>query len=714
METKFYHYIDNSDLIRDVIEYMSEYRKDPNIKFTVLADKKYFFTGKYKKTMEYVYNQFEKAGINKSNIEFAVNEDERRFNIIEWTKFKVIDAIFTKKGINFGFEDSRKIWDIKEVETANKKIIKTADEIKRCRLTPYEKMMMAYLKVTSRKYTAEKDDEHSAESRSVYGVLNSDKIVCVGYAELLKAIIEEVDDKNIQIYRNAVACSEDGTKIDGYHANLIVRIKDEKYGIDGFYYLDPTWDSGHEGKNLPDLSYFMVPLKDIDKIKYQIRGVWVDLSKEQPKPEPAPDPDKQPERPEPKQEEVKYYEKTIKRKSDQEIFFTSDGFMVTKEFIDQVKDIDPDIIDAIKKDMSLEQRYLDKLEESKKERAQYDKIYEIIKNSELDYLSNDKKEKFGKIISDCVKTDSYDKLEDFLTEMKKDKQDFLQNFKQNLYSYLLKEHYDKNFYKLLLDSVEISKDDYEKYINSKIEKILKENPDEDIATLRKKIQAENTYEQYTELREKQIREFSEGLAPIKSKIDKFYIAVCEEFDKRPELQEHFVNLYEESYRKINTNYLYYKDTEVLDIESLVEQIAKEAEIYKTSIRNFSMNKTIDDKIRVLDISDKSLLDGLEKTKANAQDYSKYFSIDGTGMSEGIESWFKEHSEPISLSKTEKALGTILEKAHKELSDEDVDKLTHSIIERTAEKVLLQYKPTASHAIVQHAVQTKSQDGEQSE
>ena len=69
---------------------------------------------------------------------------------------------------------------------------KVSEEIyafgKRCRLnklTPLEALLWCYATTTKRRYNAENENEGSGISRSIYGVLTTNKIVCVGYVNLI-------------------------------------------------------------------------------------------------------------------------------------------------------------------------------------------------------------------------------------------------------------------------------------------------------------------------------------------------------------------------------------------------------------------------------------------------------------------------------------------------------------------------------------------------
>ena len=189
-----------------------------------------------------------KFGIQKEDIVIGVNKENHRFNSKEWKLVLAVDKKFKEMGIEFGFEDMDKTFTVQEVESANAKINQTVDKIRKEKLSPFECLLAGYLTVTSREYIEEDENEHASISRSVYSVLNNEEIVCNGFAEYLKAIIEKVGDENIKVYSNSIATSTDNKFIDEYHSNLIIYIKDEKYGIDGYYYLDPAWDAYNENE----------------------------------------------------------------------------------------------------------------------------------------------------------------------------------------------------------------------------------------------------------------------------------------------------------------------------------------------------------------------------------------------------------------------------------------------------------------------------------
>ena len=121
---------------------------------------------------------------------------------------------------------------------------------------------MIYEYVSSMAY--KEDNKNCANSRDLIALMNGNKIVCVGYAKLMEYFCEAVGIKcqiqNLDVYK-------DGKYVGG-HQNNIVCIKDEKYGIDGWYYADACWDSVRKKDNFKrSLNYCLLPFSDIDFFK---------------------------------------------------------------------------------------------------------------------------------------------------------------------------------------------------------------------------------------------------------------------------------------------------------------------------------------------------------------------------------------------------------------------------------------------------------------
>lgn len=254
-----------SEIDKEIGEFLQE--KDKNAKIVFSAGVDFFVSKGFEKKVNLLIKECLKNGILPQNIIFSCEDKFIHFSNREWEKIDKIDKFFKEKKIEFSFSDMNNTFNIEDVKSASVQITDIANDIKKKNLSPLEALFAVYKRVTKPKYNHEGEDEESWKSRSIYSVLNGDKIVCVGYSELFKAIADELGIEEIKVFLNDVIV-EKGEGETGRHSNVIVYVKDEKYGLDGYYYCDPTWDSGHEGKFYELIRYFLVPLEDIKHIKY--------------------------------------------------------------------------------------------------------------------------------------------------------------------------------------------------------------------------------------------------------------------------------------------------------------------------------------------------------------------------------------------------------------------------------------------------------------
>ena len=107
-------------------------------------------------------------------------------------------------------------------------------------LSPFEKYIYAYnITKLFKKYKDNKDDARM--SRDLYKILDSEYIVCAGFANLFSDLLTKLGIENHYLVE-AIGKEEDIYQ-KGLHARVYSHIMDEKYGIDGFYRADPTWDN---------------------------------------------------------------------------------------------------------------------------------------------------------------------------------------------------------------------------------------------------------------------------------------------------------------------------------------------------------------------------------------------------------------------------------------------------------------------------------------
>ena len=186
---------------------------------------------------------------------------DNTFSSKDWKNFREVDTELKKHGATLSFKEITVVWSMDEVENANQKIQKTIDEINSANLSPLEQLVKAFKTVSNRKYTEAESDESFLLSRSLFGIMNTDRIVCVGYSNWLMEIVSGLENPNI-------VCEKISTVVNGEnsstgHASNIIYIKDEKYGIDGMFYADACFSSISHEKADPDLVYFLLPIDDL-------------------------------------------------------------------------------------------------------------------------------------------------------------------------------------------------------------------------------------------------------------------------------------------------------------------------------------------------------------------------------------------------------------------------------------------------------------------
>ena len=139
---------------------------------------------------------------------------------------------------------------LQELYNMTCKIKNAADGINKLNLSPMEKIMYAYDIVKKRIY--KNNENNLSSSRNIDEVLDSDYIVCVGYARLFNALISFLGIESKMILSD-----------ENEHARSLAYVKDKKYNIDGFLVFDPTFDSRKsttDNEYINRYNYFALPV----------------------------------------------------------------------------------------------------------------------------------------------------------------------------------------------------------------------------------------------------------------------------------------------------------------------------------------------------------------------------------------------------------------------------------------------------------------------
>lgn len=166
--------------------------------------------------------------------------------------------IITNIESTFGNETSNIYFDVagnsnlisfQEYKDTIKAIDDMVQEIEKFDFSPLEKIMYAYDLVRNKVYVEVGENEDKLKSRTLSSVLLGDKIVCVGYARVFKTLLEKLGIHSREMHLYYLDRS-------GGHARNEIYVKDEKYGVDGVYYFDPTWDSKKDENDISYLSSY--------------------------------------------------------------------------------------------------------------------------------------------------------------------------------------------------------------------------------------------------------------------------------------------------------------------------------------------------------------------------------------------------------------------------------------------------------------------------
>ena len=142
-------------------------------------------------------------------------------------------------------DDAKNCWTLNQVIDANNKIDIVAKYIKDHNLSPFEAITYIHKWASNFVYNGGMGLQ---DGRVLPSTLNTDKIVCSGYASMVKAVVDRANLPGLSCEIKGCYIIIDG-KPNG-HCHNLVTINDPKYGIDGTYVEDACWDSKLKGEDV--------------------------------------------------------------------------------------------------------------------------------------------------------------------------------------------------------------------------------------------------------------------------------------------------------------------------------------------------------------------------------------------------------------------------------------------------------------------------------
>ena len=154
--------------------------------------------------------------------------------------------------INLTIEDEHEIYEY-DIETYKKeedKLDKLVKPIRDSNLSPLEKFIAIY-NIAKQFKPYKENKQKPDEARLLRYVLdeNNEYIVCVGFANILRELMNRVGIANMDLSVGVDVSYDDGYTMESklleinWHKRNLVRIDDDKYDIHGYYVTDSTWDN---------------------------------------------------------------------------------------------------------------------------------------------------------------------------------------------------------------------------------------------------------------------------------------------------------------------------------------------------------------------------------------------------------------------------------------------------------------------------------------
>ncbi len=292
-------------IVKELNELKEEYKNIENEYHFVINAKDIKRNSKALKTLKEIASKLLKEGkdvdiVISKTMESASNKDRANY-IYTDEELEILNELndnLVKLGMkkSIGIDEAslkekvsrEKAWDFEDVLKANSEIDKVVNTILSSQLTPFEAMLYIHNYATQFKYVdSERIKGYSMEeSRVIVGFYKNNKIVCSGYASIVKSIIDKLELKEYKgLECELVGCklplkkefiekvkSNNDTNYNvsdsAGHCHNIIKIKDKKYSIAGYYSEDSTWDSKRKSKGQEEevsggFAHCLYPIGDV-------------------------------------------------------------------------------------------------------------------------------------------------------------------------------------------------------------------------------------------------------------------------------------------------------------------------------------------------------------------------------------------------------------------------------------------------------------------
>lgn len=223
----------------------------------------------------YLFNYFKNKGYNVNDVCFCLTDFMRNPVVKDYTDFdySLLDTLSTLVNLKVNYEGNTKTSSYDDFKGLVMSMKWYRSLLNDYDLSPVEKLAFGYDIMKTFEYK-EATNEDVFESREPYKIIKTGNIVCVGYTNMLAAILKGTE--GISFTDFSVSCyKEDDKTLSGYHSRGLVKVDDDKYDIHGVYVVDPTWDSykkngnkrlGNDYTALDLYTYFLISPEDYKKV----------------------------------------------------------------------------------------------------------------------------------------------------------------------------------------------------------------------------------------------------------------------------------------------------------------------------------------------------------------------------------------------------------------------------------------------------------------
>ena len=152
------------------------------------------------------------------------------------------------------FEEIQSIsWDLKTIIKANLEIDDVCKFIKSNRLSPFEALAYVHNYVST---VANYNPSNNLKSSDWYAkdqyfagaYIDLPEVICAGYSSLMKEIIDTLDMPELKCDIIGVELTDKKSNYHAKHARCLIKVKDDKYGLNQTVFDDPTWDNNKDAE----------------------------------------------------------------------------------------------------------------------------------------------------------------------------------------------------------------------------------------------------------------------------------------------------------------------------------------------------------------------------------------------------------------------------------------------------------------------------------